>query len=131
MIQKSGSGQEAAADLVIRKRKQLLPQPVLSFLGPLVAQKDDDLVAPLQEGVAVAPGRVRRVGELDDLGVSLRMSQSVTGTKGGVRVPDDGWRTYFVFQAAWAALTFCRAVSCVKGGKGGLDSVVMVAATDP
>jgi hypothetical protein len=56
MIQKSGSGQEAAADLVIRKRKQLLPQPVLPFLGPLVAQKDDDLVAPLQEGVAVAPG---------------------------------------------------------------------------
>lgn len=33
---------------------------------------------------------------------------------------------YLVFQAAWAALTFCWAVSLVKGGKGGLDSVAMM-----
>ncbi len=57
-------------DLVVRKRKQLLPQPVLPFLGPLLAQELDDLVPPLEEGVAVAPDRVRRVGELDELWVS-------------------------------------------------------------
>lgn len=35
-------------------------------------------------------------------------------------------RTCLVFHAAWAVLTFCWAVSHVKGGKGGLDSVAMV-----
>lgn len=34
--------------------------------------------------------------------------------------------THFVFHASWAALTFLLAVSRVKGGKGGLDSVAML-----
>lgn len=33
--------------------------------------------------------------------------------------------THFVFHASWAALTFLVAVSFVKGGKGGLDSLAM------
>lgn len=33
---------------------------------------------------------------------------------------------YFVFQASWAAFTLIWAVSRVKGGNGGLDSVAML-----
>jgi hypothetical protein len=32
---------------------------------------------------------------------------------------------YFVFQASWAALTFIRAVSSVKGGRGGFGLVLV------
>lgn len=35
---------------------------------------------------------------------------------------------YMVFHAAWAFLTFCSAVSRVKGGKGGFDSSVAMVA---
>ena len=44
----------------------------------------------------------------------------------GIGPPSLAYRTtHFVFQASWAALTFLAAVSSVKGGKGGLDSLAM------
>lgn len=35
--------------------------------------------------------------------------------------------TYLVFQTSWAAFTFCRAVSAVNGGTGGLIGALDIA----
>ncbi len=111
-------------DLVIGKSKQLFPEPVLALFRPLLLKKFDDLLAALEEGVAVAPDGVRRVGVLDQVGVSLGGGCYQHGWVGSH--PLRGGVAHLVFQAAWAALTFCWAVSRVKGGKGGLASDAMV-----
>jgi hypothetical protein len=51
--------------LVIRKSKQLLPQPVSIFDTPFFGQESDDLVLAFEEGGAVAPDAVRCVAVLD------------------------------------------------------------------
>src|SRR5206468_2600792 len=52
---------EADRDPVSAEGPQLLPQGVVELLRPLPAEEGDDLVAAVEELVAVAPLRVRRV----------------------------------------------------------------------
>jgi len=56
-------------DLVVRESEQLLAQPVVLFLGPFGRQERHDLLAALDEVVAIAPDRVWRVGQADLFGV--------------------------------------------------------------
>lgn len=59
---------------MVCKGKQLLPQAVPVLLGPLVRQEFDDVVPALQEGTAVAPDGVRRVGLADSLRIPIQSS---------------------------------------------------------
>ena len=76
---------------------ELLPQPVVELTAPLPLQEVDDRVASLEVLAAVGHFESRVYA---------------SATRSGSRV----------FQASSAACTFCRAVSSVKGGTGGLIS---------
>lgn len=74
-----GEGVNKTKYLILRKSKQLLPQPVPILPLPLGPQERHDLLTPPQEGVPVAPDGVGRVGELHHLGVPR-----VPGVLGGL-----------------------------------------------
>lgn len=63
--------QDKATNLVISKRKQLLPQPIPVLLGPFISQELDDLLASLEEGIPISPDRVGSIRKLDDFRLSL------------------------------------------------------------
>jgi hypothetical protein len=108
--------------LVVGEGEQLLPQAIAVLFGPLLGKEVHDLVASADEGVAVAPYRVRRVGHLDRFWVSIgENGKSITWT---VRSRVGKNCMYLVFHASCAAFTLIRAVSRVKGGKGGFASEV-------
>src|SRR6185437_2986455 len=56
---------EAHRDAVVREAPQLLAQLVVELTRPLALEELDDRLSALEELVAVAPLRVRRVGERD------------------------------------------------------------------
>src|SRR3954463_16174157 len=70
---------EAHGDPVGGERPQVLAQRVLELAVPLAAQERDDLVAPVEELVAVAPLRVLGVGGGGALGLP-----GVPGVLGGL-----------------------------------------------
>src|SRR5262245_2661953 len=71
---------EAHGDPIAVERPQVLAQPVVELaLLPLALEEGDDLVAPVEELVAVAPLRVGRVGLRDALGI-----ERVPGVLGGL-----------------------------------------------
>lgn len=45
-------------DLVVGERKEVLPQPIAVFFLPLLREELNNLLAALEEGVAVAPDGV-------------------------------------------------------------------------
>src|SRR5215211_7190369 len=61
---------EAHRDAVAGEAPQLLHEPVVELPGPLALEERDDLLTPLEELVAVAPLRVRRVRQRHLLGVA-------------------------------------------------------------
>src|SRR5215211_8418895 len=61
---------EAHRDAVSGEAPQLLHEPVVELPGPLALEERDDLLAPLEELVAVAPLRVRRVRQRHLLGIA-------------------------------------------------------------
>lgn len=65
-----------------------------------------------EEGGPVAPHAGGRVGGGDDLRLSAGVAVSDRGD--GLGLGDR--QGYWVFQRAWAALTFLCAVAAVKGG---------------
>lgn len=106
--------------LVVCEGKQLFPQSVSILYGPLVGQESLNGISSLEELISVSPCRVWSVRHLHRRGLPK------TGISTGLTHNSDCRRTCFVFQAFWAAFTFMLAVSAVKGGNGGLDSVAML-----
>jgi hypothetical protein len=82
---------ELHGDLVRREREQLLAQAVPLLALPLLRQEGLDRVAARQEGVPVAPDRVRRVGELYFGWVSICALGGVVGDDGRVRRRFGDW----------------------------------------
>lgn len=136
-----GGGGERRSCLVVREGKELLPQTVALLLLPLLCQEDRNLVAPADELVAVPPDRVRRVRELDDVGIPTTNARGINTTRAlfassshvtahcskwglgpGIGGKERGGKAHLVFQPSWAALTFLRAESSVNGGNGGFAS---------
>lgn len=72
------AGGGGKAYLVVSKGKELLPQTVALLLLPLLGQELDNLIAPADELVAVPPNRVRRIRELDGIGIPTGQPQGLT-----------------------------------------------------
>lgn len=73
-----GSEMAGRSCLVIGKGKELLPQTIALLLLPLLCQELHDLIAPTDKLVTVPPDRIRRVRELDSLGVPTGQSRELT-----------------------------------------------------
>jgi hypothetical protein len=65
-----GTDRTGKTNLILRKSKQFLAQPIPVLHKPFVGQEGFDLLAALDEAVAVTPDTVGCVGEGDALCVS-------------------------------------------------------------
>jgi hypothetical protein len=60
----TGKGGEHVTDLILRKSKQLLPQPIAVLNTPFLSQELNDLIRSLQKCVPIPPDRIGGVAIL-------------------------------------------------------------------
>lgn len=78
---------------------------------PLPCEKAYDLFSAINEPLAIAPDAVLCVGFANDFGIAGYLASGHMFLE-----QSEECVCYRVFHVSWAFLTFCRAVSSVKGG---------------
>ena len=69
---------ELDGDPVVREGKELFAKAILAFTLPLRGQEGDYLLMTLDEGGAIAPDAIFRVGFGDSLGISTLMATRIS-----------------------------------------------------